>query len=956
MASTVTVEQHRFGGGRVAVMVTLIATMSLVLGSQRVYGQAVASVGGVISDSSGARLPGVSVTITNKANGAVQVLVTGPEGKYRAVALQPALYEIKAELSGFAPQERPITLTVGADATLDFTLSVAAVQESVTVSGSTPVIEVAKSELSSVVNSNQVDALPNLGRNFLELAQLLPGSAPDNSTVHFFNSTKFEGVADQRNGWTSLIDGGDIDDAIWGSTTVNFTQEAVQEFRVLRNQFDTEYGGALSAVVSVVSKSGTNNYSGTAMYFGRNEALSAKNYFAPTKPDFSQKRTGGSFGGPIAQNKTHFFAAFEYNQVDTSNIIALPPDNPFAAQENGVFPSGIKNPMFDAKLDHQFNDRHSLIVRYAYDNQKAQRTQAVSSDSNQIDEFSKTHTLIGEEHWIASQRTVNTFRVHYYNQNVGNTVYSEDVGILRPSVETGKPPYFPQYFPRHKTTLYDTLYLNLQNHDIKFGGNLAIAGTSFDAHVYEHGLFYFTTDAPFDVNNPATYPLSLQIANPGYFTYNSKQLAGFVSDTWRIASNVRLNLGLRYDVDTNLRDNDFYYSLLANPAYKGIENWVSNDRGNDYSGIQPRVGFTWDVKGNGNFVMRGGFGKYLTRNRPWFQVYAESTFGTSAITIFDPNRLKYFPDVNAVLGGKPIDQFEGGAKSPFLIGNDSTLPYSLNGTFGFGWQLNSVTSFEADYIHDHGIHELGSTDLNLPPSGPISETNPRPVAGYSTVAVMQNYTKSWYDALEAQFRTRLKHVDQLLISYTFGRAYRDGVEFYGDFRGTQRTPYEEGYNNTDNRHNLTLSAATTLPWQIQVSGIGKFISGSPFLVQAGYDIDGDGSVQYDKPAGLTHTVGRGDVTQQLQIINSLRTQLGLPQVSRSLLDPDPYVSIDARVTKFFRVNNKQRLDLFFEVYNLTNHVNYTPYSINPNINSTSFLVRNGARDGTQAQWGVRYTF
>ena len=182
------------------------------------------------------------------------------------------------------------------------------------------------------------------------------------------------------------------------------------------------------------------------------------------------------------------------------------------------------------------------------------------------------------------------------------------------------------------------------------------------------------------------------------------------------------------------------------------------------------------------------------------------------------------------------------------------------------------------------------------------------------------------------------------------------MEFYGDFRGTQRTPYEEGYNNTDNRHNLTLSAATTLPWQIQVSGIGKFISGSPFLVQAGYDIDGDGSVQYDKPAGLTHTVGRGDVTQQLQIINSLRTQLGLPQVSRSLLDPDPYVSIDARVTKFFRVNNKQRLDLFFEVYNLTNHVNYTPYSINPNINSTSFLVRNGARDGTQAQWGVRYTF
>src|SRR4029453_5189537 len=120
-----------------------------------------------------------------------------------------------------------------------------------------------------------------------ELAQLLPGSAPDNSRVQFFNPTKFGGSADQRNGWSTVIDGGDLDDAIWGSTTTNFTQEAVQEFRVLRNQFDAEYGGALAAVVSVVSKSGTNQYSGSAMYFGRDEALSAKNYFAPTKPPFS---------------------------------------------------------------------------------------------------------------------------------------------------------------------------------------------------------------------------------------------------------------------------------------------------------------------------------------------------------------------------------------------------------------------------------------------------------------------------------------------------------------------------------------------------------------------------------------------------------------------------------------------------------------------------------------------
>jgi hypothetical protein len=333
---------------------------------------------------------------------------------------------------------------------------------------------------------------------------------------------------------------------------------------------------------------------------------------------------------------------------------------------------------------------------------------------------------------------------------------------------------------------------------------------------------------------------------------------------------------------------------------------------------------------------------------------------SNTAAIYDPQQLKYFPDVNAVLGGKSLDAYiaAGGSKSPFLISDDSRLPFSLNATFGAGWQINSVTSFDIDYIHDYGTHQLGATDRNLPPSGPITDTNPRPVPGYSSVAVMENYTKSWYDALESQFRTRLKHVDNLLISYTLSRSYRDGVDFFGDFRGTQRTPHEQGYNNTDQRHNLTVSAATTLPADIQISGIGKFISGSPMLVQAGYDLDGDGSIQFDRPAGLPTTVGRGDVDQQYQIINNLRASLGLPPVDRKLLDPDPYVSVDARITKAIRLGGKRRLDLFFEGYNLTNHVNYITWGLffDGNINSPSFLARNAARDGRQAQWGARYMF
>lgn len=949
----------RTAGGSPAQFLFFLALAVCVMTSASAFAQAGgASVAGIVTDDTGSRLPGVTVTVKNTANGATQVLVTGPEGNYRAVALQPAPYEITAELSGFTGGKRVLTLTVGADATVDFKLGVASVRETITVSGAAPMIEVAKSQLSSVVLSEQVNTLPNLGRNFLELAQLLPGSGPDNSRVQYFNPTKFGGVADQRNGFTTLIDGGDIDDAIWGSTTMNFTQEAVQEFKVFRNQFDAEYGGALSAVVTVVSKAGGNQFSGSGLYFGRDRALNTTNYFAKEKPAFKQQRYGGSIGGPLAVNRAHFFSAYEFSKVDTVKIIALPAANPFAARENGTFPSGGNNHMFDGKVDHRFNDHHTLNVRYAYDNQKLLRTQNVSSETNQIDEYSRSHSIMADESWIISQNMVNSLRFHYLKQNVGNTPHSFDLGINRPSLTTGQASISPQFFPRSKPVIYDTVYLNTPNHDIKFGGEIAFATTGFEAHFNEHGGFTFTTDAPFDRNDPATWPFSFIIQKPGFYEYRSKQVAWFFQDNWRVGGRVRLNMGLRYDVDTNLRNNDFYSSLLGDPRYAGIENFISKDRGNDLNNLQPRMGATWDKRGDGTLVLRGGVGLYNTRNRPWFQVQSMNAIVGNTVVIFDRQLLQNFPDINAVLGGKSLDQFvaAGGAKSLFLVGNDAVLPYAINSTFGAGWQINARTSMDIDYVHDVGKHQLGGTDRNLPPSGPISPANRRPVAAFTTVNVMENFTNSWYDALETQFRTRFSRVDNMLISYTLSRSYRDGVNFYGTPRGTQRTPHERGYNDTDQRHNLTISAATTLPWQTQVSAIGKFISGSPMLAQAGFDMDGDGTITNDRPVGLPTRVGRDLVDQSLQIINALRSSRGLSPIAPDLLKLDPYVSVDMRFTRPLLLGGNRRLDLFLEAFNLTNHVNFQTFTINPNIISSSFLVRNSARDGRQMQWGARYVF
>jgi Carboxypeptidase regulatory-like domain/TonB dependent receptor-like, beta-barrel len=933
----------------------LLALLVLPAFSAPAWAQVGGNVSGVAKDESGLALPGVTVTITNKNNGASQTLITGPEGNYRAVNLQPAPYEIVADLSGFATARRNFTLLVGTDATVDLTLGVAALTENITVRGESPLVEVTKSQPSSVIVGEQLATLPVLDRNFLVLAQLMPGAAPLTGVSTRFAVTKFGGVADQRNGYTTIIDGGTVDDATWGSPVINMTQDAVQEFKVFRNQFDAEYGAALNAVVNVVSKSGTNLFSGTGYYFGRDKALNAQNAKATTKPPFNQARTGGTFGGPFALNKTHFFTAYEFLNINRAAIVALPANNPFAAQQNGNYPYRVTEHLFDAKVDHRFNDDHSVTVRYAWDDQTTPTGGPANASSSQID-YSKSHSVVAAHNWIMSQSRVNTLRVHFLNHNLESLPTNYDLGINRPSYSFGQNGVDPQSFPRQNISIFETMYVNTPKHDIKIGAEFTAAASHFDAHFVEHGRFTFLTDAPFDANDSRTWPFSFEQQTPGFYEYKSKQVAGYIQDDWRIVSRLRINLGLRYDVDANLRNNQFYEDLLANPNYANLGRFVSNDRGNDLDNIQPRLGATWDVRGDGRLVVRGGFGRYVTRNRPWFQETSMDKSLGFVVRITDPNLLRNFPDITAVLGGKSVSEFvsAGGARSLYLIDNNYQLPYSLTGTSGFGLQLNSVTSVDVDYVHNFSTDQLGTTDANLPASGAITASNPRPIANYSQVGVLTNFGRSWYDALEVQLRTRVRGTDSLQVSYAYSRSRLDGVTFYSTYRGTERTPQQNGYNPTDTPHNLSVAASTSLPWEFQLSGVFRALSGGPLAVTSGVDLDGDLNTQGDRPRGLPPVVGRGDVEGQLALINSYRATRGQPPVSPALLNPDQILVLDVRITKAFPIGNRRRVEAFLEGYNVTNYVTLTGGSSNMGL--ASFLIRTGARDARQIQWGGRFVF
>ena len=938
----------------VTLTVLALVTMAALPAAAQVVG---GSIGGTVTDETGGTLPGATITVTNKSNGTSQVLVAAERGNYRAVALQPAPYTIAVDLSGFGTQKRDVILTIGSDLTLDFKLGVASVAETLTVVAETPLIEVAKSQPSSVVVAEQVAALPVLARNFLTLAQLMPSTTPNNLGQKFA-IIQFGGPADQRNGYTTIIDGGDIDDAIWGNPTINIPQDAVQEFKVFRNQFDAEYGSALAAVVSVVTKSGTNAFSGTASYFGRDKALNAPNYFATgPKPDFSQTRVGGTIGGPIVLNRTHFFGSYEHNDLSTVKIISLPANNPFAATNNGQFPSGGQNSVATLKVDHRFTDKNSAFVRWAYDDQYAQRTGNTTSDSRQVNDYSHMNSIILEDDAVLSSSRVNSLRFQFMKHDLGTTPNSFDLSIARPSAAFGQDTTVPQDFPRTRFQLFDTFYINTASHDFKFGGDFEYGHHEYDAHFFQAGYFQFTTDLPFNANIPSTYPISFTMQTPGHWTFNAKSANGFVEDTWRVADRVRLNLGLRYHFDADLRLVDYTNALLTNPLYPNINKFLTPDRGNDYLNFQPRLGMTWDLTGKGTLVGRAGFGRYSTRNRQYFQMTTQDrTLGT-AVLITDPNQMKYYPDINAVLGGKSLTDYvaSGGARSLFLIQNDYVLPYSWNTTVGVGWQINGSTSLDVDYVHDLGEKQLGAYDANLPASGAISASNPRPVPNFSEVKTMQNNTTSWYNAVETQLRTRVHGADNIQVSYTLAYSERDGVSHYQNYFGTMRTPQQYGYQEGGNRHNLAVSGSVHLPWDMQVSGIVRWLSGSPFTVQAGVDLDGDGQTQSDRPVGLSSTVGMGDVATQLALINAFRASRNLPAISADLLNLDAFLSVDLRLTKQIRLGGSRHADLFIETYNLTNHVNFNP-NVTANMNSTSFLSRTTASDGRQIQWGFRFGF
>ncbi|MBE3135247.1 MAG: carboxypeptidase regulatory-like domain-containing protein, partial [Acidobacteria bacterium] len=301
---------------RRSVPLLLLSLCCLVLGPALASGQTTgATLLGTVFDEQGAVLPGATISITNVETGWNRVIVSDERGYYRAAALPPGQYEMKIEMTGFSAQVRSgMTLTVGQEATINVTLKLSSLEESVTVTADSPIVETTKSMVGTTINREQLDNLPIPGRNFTALANLTPGVTGVGG-----GGLNTGGQISRNN--TFLIDGTSNDETALNTTRGSLSLETVREYVVMASQFSAEYGNASGAIVTVVTRSGTNTVQGRAFGFFRNTTLNAREFAAADlcyqakaagnecdpKPAFSQQRFGGTLGGPIVRDKLHYF-------------------------------------------------------------------------------------------------------------------------------------------------------------------------------------------------------------------------------------------------------------------------------------------------------------------------------------------------------------------------------------------------------------------------------------------------------------------------------------------------------------------------------------------------------------------------------------------------------------------------------------------------------------------------
>jgi Carboxypeptidase regulatory-like domain/TonB dependent receptor len=951
------------------VMRVLTAMVLVLLASGTALAQN-AQITGTLKDSSGGVLPGATVSARNEETGLTRTAVSEPAGEFRLPALPPGRYTVTAELQGFTAETRQnLILVIDQTVVVDFTLKPATLAETITVTGESPLVDTSASTIATAVTNQQIQDLPVASRRWIDLAMLTPGVSQDNIRGFFYrgNVNIGAGTREYSNGF--VVDGVNNTWAQMGEPRQNFAMDSIREFKVSQSTYKAEYGLATGGLLTVVTRSGTNDFHGSAFNFFRDKALTARTVFEAERPDYRRWQYGGTFGGPIVRNRTHVFGAVEYtdeNQFFTVNAGGRFP------QYEGTFLSDQYRWTYSAKIDHQISSTQNLFGRVS---QEVEYRPIITAGgrvhpTNSFDFGVPRDSYVAGHTWIMSPRVINEFRVQYaYAKYEVAPPYSHgswepgDFGSDRldqctaifnyPSLGLGGCGN-SQMGPEKRWQFKDDLGWMMElggSHQWKAGLDVSVISFRGDNLGSPLGTWTFPRDAVYNAADPTTYPTQWVSTLPTYGEIPIKHLATYVQDDWQIARNMTLNLGLRYDVQFGSYNEDLNDLLgrigeQLGPAFATFPLPIPFHQGSDSRGDRnnfgPRVGLAWDATGDGRTNVHAGYGLFYDNMRTLTN-FGELTWPQSRqIIISNPS----FPDA---LQGRSRDQFVSTAPPNITVmDNENVSAYAHQFSTGVSRMIGRDFAMTADVILVNRKSDRDTVDLNLPDQA----TRVRPYPQFARVNFWQPTADNTYRAFLLKFERRFSGRYQYLASYTLSKSEDESFQnVYGDRYGFFK---EASPGLADRRHRLVVSGIVRLPWEVQLSAIGDFRSSLPVNPVSSIDLNADGYAN-DLPSGVTRFSGCRDLN--LSAINTFRQSRNLPAVNEVACPG--FANFDIRLAKSFAFGGTQDLEVIAQLFNVAHRANYNVPS--NNITASTFgqstsLLPNINAPSRQVEIAVRYRF
>jgi len=945
----------------VVILMTLVIICALA--GSALAQQTAGTVRGLVLDTSSGAMPGVTVEARQAGTGFTRTVVSDAQGAYSLTSLPVGNYTVVLDLSGFKRiEKKDIVVNVGQILNLNFTMEVASVAETVTVTGETPLIQTSNSSVGGFVETKRIEMLPLNGRQFANLAATVPGVGLGFHT----DPTKSTQYSPQINGGNGRnvnyqIDGGDNNDDTVGGLLQMFPLEAIQEFNFQTQRFKAEYGRSNGGVLNVVTKSGTNQWAGSFFESFRDKSMNAKTenemLAKIDKQNYRRNQFGGSFGGPIVQNRLHFFVAVERTQQDTTQVVntkGLFPD------KDGVFPVPYRETLLTAKGTANLNPSQYLTVRYGRNSNSQPYNAAVNSTYDNWGDSSNTFNSFNVNHnWVLGGSKLNEFIFQY--ADFGNAILSRssDPNQTFPNgVSIGANLNTPQMTQQKKYQFRDDFSWHVTGkagigHDFKAGVN----------YINEPRLFVtFSTGkgAPFytHVTNDLNGPISVVTISDGESAANipTKQFAWYIQDDWRPTSRLTVNLGLRWDLVDGLnvdQTKNPNYVLIRDAAKAGkfnslaapvrdLMNHFAQAPRDDKNNYQPRIGAVYDLRGNGKDIIRGGWGVYTdfgyTNSNVLFAMLDNTGKGFG--NVFNVNNSSGIlnPNGSYFTVGQPLSNISSQNQAVVVPGvyplNGQwvdpllQMPYQRQTNIGWSHELNASTVVSVDYVDSIG------RDLNTRPrvNQRIYGTTTRRISALLPTPLNPNGNsnrpaasvgKSKYDAMIVALRHRMSQHFDLTASYTLAQA-KSTIGAGVDQLNTANIqnpddPFEAPVQNgptvdTDSRHRMTISATFQFPWGINVSPFFLFRSALPVALTDGRDLnlDGDATEIPTKAYAVdTFTKATGVTTyKEIGACTTVNCGRGMSQSQ-----------LNIRVAKDFGLKGRARLSVFGEVFNMFNSVN-----------------------------------